>query len=80
MEWLVIIVPFPGVLANKGRFRCRNLCESDPGRAAAPFFGQGQVMGASFAVLTLPWQAEQPLPGVLFLDLAYLERNMHLPS
>lgn len=70
MELLGIIAPFPGVLTSKRGFQRCHLCESDP----CPFLATEAVgllagdrrwhLGASFALLSLPWQAEQLLCGV----------------
>lgn len=87
MKLRAIIASFPGVLTNKGGFQRGNLCESDP----CPFLVAGLLagdrrwqLGASFALalLSLSWQAQQPLPswGRFFLESVCLERNVHLPS
>lgn len=72
MELLGIIAPFPGVLTSQGGFRSCDLCESDPcpflvAEAAGLLAGDRRwQLGASFALLSLPWQAEQLLRGVFF--------------
>jgi len=90
LELLGIIVPFPGVLTNKGGFRRCDHCESDPCRAGAcgsPFlrdFWQGPDDGSWERVL-LCWacpgrQSNCFMRFFLLPDSVCLERNVQLPS